>query len=186
MGQLLGGVKRFIDALKNLVYDLLMSYIYRFFDASGGLIYLGLTNALDRRIKAHLRSSAWAMSAAEVEYEEWSELRKIELHRMETELIRKERPKKNAVKPVAIEIDHIDWLKLCAQRSAIIKRMAKNGMTLAEIGDQLGISRQRVHQIVRAPAPSNGARKKLGLSAVKAKFRAAQIERARKFLARNG
>lgn len=46
--------------------------------------------------------------------------------------------------------DYIRWLQEKAIRSARVLEMAKQGMSLAEIGRKEGISRQRVHQIVNS------------------------------------
>lgn len=159
-----------------------MSYIYRAKDAAGNLLYLGLTKDLERRIRQHLLASDWINDADEIEYEEWPELGKLELHNLEAELIRKDAPKMNRTKVAAGRSKHIDWLQLCAARAQKIREMSAEGMTLDAIGQEFGITRQRVHQILSSKDGVSRATKKVGLRDMRSKFRSAQIARAKKIL----
>lgn len=47
-----------------------------------------------------------------------------------------------------IEEEYKNVLRLQQERNAIIRRLAKDGVSMASIGRTLGISRQRVKQIV--------------------------------------
>lgn len=44
---------------------------------------------------------------------------------------------------------YIKWLRAQLRRRARIRRMAASGMSQAEIGRRLGISRERVRQLVK-------------------------------------
>lgn len=108
-------------------------FLYRCFDAKGLLLYVGLSSDIVRRLQVHGSASPWSGKVQRVEAERVGS-RKQAL-KAERDAINSEQPAHNTLKTNGKEWDEI-------------VRLRKSGLTLAAIGKQFGISRQRVHQII--------------------------------------
>lgn len=67
--------------------------LYRFFDADGELLYVGITCDPGSRFKQHRRGKSWWHEIARIELEQFSS--RVELEQAEREAIPKENPKYN-------------------------------------------------------------------------------------------
>lgn len=67
--------------------------LYRFFDADGDLLYVGITCDPGSRFKQHRRGKSWWHEIARIELEQFSS--RVELEQAEREAIPKENPKYN-------------------------------------------------------------------------------------------
>lgn len=75
-----------------------MTSLYRFFDAEGTLLYVGLTHRLNDRLTAHKRQKAWDQ-VARIDVEHFADRFEAEL--AEVRAIREESP--------AWNVTHNDW-----------------------------------------------------------------------------
>ena len=70
-----------------------MSFVYRFFDADGALLYVGCTYNMIARKSQHRKKTPWFGDVARIEIEEFSS--RLEADLAELEYIRAERPRYN-------------------------------------------------------------------------------------------
>ncbi|MCU0801588.1 MAG: GIY-YIG nuclease family protein [Rhodobacteraceae bacterium] len=54
--------------------------LYRHYDKAGNLLYVGITSRVEKRTKAHIEGSSWALDIATIEIE-WIDSRKAAEHR---------------------------------------------------------------------------------------------------------
>lgn len=69
------------------------TYLYRHFDVSGEILYVGITDDIERRTESHTRESCWFFMVERVEYEQYNN-RKYAL-KEESRLIKEIRPPMN-------------------------------------------------------------------------------------------
>lgn len=74
--------------------------VYRFFDSSGDLLYVGLTNDTDRRFEQHAALKPWWPEVDRIEVD-WFNVR-FEAEANESVAIWQERPRYNILSPIAI------------------------------------------------------------------------------------
>lgn len=133
----------------------------------------------------HLRSDAqWINDAHECECEEWPELNRNELHKLEAEMIKKNNPKHNKTSKGSEDRRkaQINWLTLCADRAQEMQRMYSGGLTYEKIGERFGVSRQRVFQIINEDRKTAPKKKSLDFGKLRDDFKRAQIAWAKKTL----
>lgn len=111
--------------------------LYRFFDASGELLYVGITMNPVGRWASHRTEKPWWSEVATITLESHPSREAVE--RAERDAIRAERPRYNVA-------HHPDRWPARAQT-------VSNGPCVGsyEIGELLGVSRQRVHQLAQKP-----------------------------------
>jgi predicted GIY-YIG superfamily endonuclease len=143
--------------------------VYRFFDASGLLLYVGVTDQPTVRFAAHRASSAWWTSVDHVrtrvswhatrEEGELAERRAIEIERPEFNVLGKDgyRGGRRKVMPsaeVAKRIDHVVALYRqqqqieAAYREELARLTNKEGdaVPIAHVADRLGVERKTVYR----------------------------------------
>jgi hypothetical protein len=69
--------------------------LYRFFDASGALLYVGITCDLPERVRRHRGEKAWWLDVANITVQHYADRQSVE--EAEREAIERERPRWNVV-----------------------------------------------------------------------------------------
>lgn len=113
--------------------------VYRPYDISGGLLYVGISKDFGRRWRQHASTKQWWSEARRMTVEWYED--EAEALRAEVEAIECERPRYN----VAQTNSHYR----SARTSAPVSRQPYMGSS--EIGREFGVSRQRVNQITAKP-----------------------------------
>jgi len=73
-----------------------MQTLYRFYDAEGSLLYVGITKFFEPRLKQHYKNAEWFFETVHVRLEHYQTRQEVEL--AETCAIQTERPKYNLAK----------------------------------------------------------------------------------------
>ncbi|BAL87347.1 putative regulatory protein [Actinoplanes missouriensis 431] len=130
--------------------DLLPTAVYRLFSTEGGLLYVGMGDGFTR-IKAHLRKKPWRAEIDPTRTQvEWFGTR-AEAARQETQAIRTEAPRYNiAGTSRAHALGHTAYRR---KHGGVEPKPFKTRhfVGAGEIGDRLGVSRQRVQQLIAKP-----------------------------------
>lgn len=124
--------------------------VYRFFDASGDLLYIGSSGNFARRLAQHRAARPWWHEVATHTLEQHPTRRAAEA--AERAAIFTERPRYNVA-------DHPD------HRPRLARRRLHDGPLVAmhEIAEYVGVSRQRATELTKSPAfPPPTARLKMG------------------------
>jgi excinuclease UvrABC nuclease subunit len=79
-----------------------MQTLYRFYDAEGSLLYVGITKFFEPRLKQHYKNAEWFFETAYVRLEHYQTRQEVEL--AETRAIKTERPKYNIAKSLDKEV----------------------------------------------------------------------------------
>lgn len=99
-----------------------MTTVYRFFDAHGDLLYVGIANSVIHRISQHITSKEWFQTVASAKFEHLET--RAEAEARERHIIQSERPRYNVrgtlvgATPITITIDgaHHEALKALAEQ----------------------------------------------------------------------
>lgn len=94
-------------------YDLQKTALYRHYDASGRLLYVGITNAVTKRLDQHVKSSSWATEIKTITIE-WHESRADALD-AEDSAIFDECPIYNTIGRRHDPLQSDAWTKACAE-----------------------------------------------------------------------
>jgi uncharacterized protein YdbL (DUF1318 family) len=138
-----------------------MWHVYRFFGDGNRLLYVGCSqDPSGTRLRAHKQATKWfgeirsveisvGMSKADAAEAEGVaiELERPLYNRNCRRLTPEQRQKYGLVSETSSGYDEL--LRHAAERRKAIERDASKGLTYAAIGAKFGISRQRVHQIVK-------------------------------------
>lgn len=144
--------------------------LYRFYNKDGELLYVGITSFLPRRTREHAESKAW-----------WREVSRVEVEHFETReqaqdaeraAVLREGPEYNiAIPPGAVTPEQEIYLlalrkeserlaalaaeteRATAERDEAVRDARAAGMTWQQIGDALGVTRQRAIAVGRRRAP---------------------------------
>ena len=73
-----------------------MQTLYRFYDAEGALLYVGITKFFEPRLKQHYKNAEWFFETASVKLEHYKTRQEVE--RAETQAIESENPRYNIAK----------------------------------------------------------------------------------------
>ena len=73
-----------------------MQTLYRFYDAEGALLYVGITKFFEPRLKQHYKNAEWFFETASVKLEHYKTRQEVE--RAETQAIESESPRYNIAK----------------------------------------------------------------------------------------
>jgi excinuclease UvrABC nuclease subunit len=79
-----------------------MQTLYRFYDAEGSLLYVGITKFFEPRLKQHYKNAEWFFDTTHVRLEHYQTRQEVEL--AETRAIKTERPKYNIAKSLDKEV----------------------------------------------------------------------------------
>jgi excinuclease UvrABC nuclease subunit len=79
-----------------------MQTLYRFYDAQGVLLYVGITKFFEPRLKQHYKNAEWFFDTASVKLEHFQTRQEVE--RAETQAIEQESPLYNIAKSVDKEV----------------------------------------------------------------------------------
>jgi excinuclease UvrABC nuclease subunit len=79
-----------------------MQTLYRFYDAEGSLLYVGITKFFEPRLKQHYKNAEWFFETAHVRLEHYQTRQEVEL--AETRAIQTERPRYNLAKSIDKEV----------------------------------------------------------------------------------
>ena len=79
-----------------------MQTLYRFYDAEGSLLYVGITKFFEPRLKQHYKNAEWFFETAHVRLEHYQTRQEVEL--AETRAIQTERPSYNLAKSIDKEV----------------------------------------------------------------------------------
>lgn len=121
--------------------------LYRHFDASGALLYVGISNQLGRRTDHHLKSSPWADQIASIAIE-WHETRDA-AELAERSAISYQKPLQNKQCQIAKPEHDMQVLQSDTARDALIKVIdeyaLRAGMKPTTIG-QYAVKNRRFYQ----------------------------------------
>lgn len=123
--------------------------LYRHFAGDGTLLYIGSTINPIIRLGGHRVKSEWFADIRRIEIEPYAT--KELLLQAEKAAIQDERPKYNIngkQPPPRVNVEFFAQMAAWAQRKSEILSMISSGVSQAEIARQLGVKRQRIHQIV--------------------------------------
>jgi excinuclease UvrABC nuclease subunit len=93
-----------------------MQTLYRFYDAEGSLLYVGITKFFEPRLKQHYKNAEWFFETEHVRLEHYKTRQEVEL--AETRAIKTERPRYNIAKSVDKEVA-IDALAMLRETRGI-------------------------------------------------------------------
>ena len=79
-----------------------MQTLYRFYDAEGVLLYVGITKFFEPRLKQHYKNAEWFFETASVKLEHFQTRQEVE--RAETQAIEQESPRYNIAKSLDKEV----------------------------------------------------------------------------------
>jgi excinuclease UvrABC nuclease subunit len=79
-----------------------MQTLYRFYDAEGVLLYVGITKFFEPRLKQHYKNAEWFFDTASVKLEHYQTRQEVE--RAETQAIEQESPRYNIAKSLDKEV----------------------------------------------------------------------------------
>jgi excinuclease UvrABC nuclease subunit len=79
-----------------------MQTLYRFYDAEGSLLYVGITKFFEPRLKQHYKNAEWFFDTASVKLEHYQTRQEVE--RAETQAIQQESPRYNLAKSLDKEV----------------------------------------------------------------------------------
>ena len=79
-----------------------MQTLYRFYDAEGALLYVGITKFFEPRLKQHYKNADWFFETASVTLEHYKTRQEVE--RAETRAIESESPRYNIAKSLDKEV----------------------------------------------------------------------------------
>jgi excinuclease UvrABC nuclease subunit len=79
-----------------------MQTLYRFYDAEGSLLYVGITKFFEPRLKQHYKNAEWFFDTASVKLEHYQTRQEVE--RAETQAIEQESPRYNIAKSLDKEV----------------------------------------------------------------------------------
>lgn len=128
-----------------------MHHIYRLYDCNGKLLYVGCTADIKSRMSMHKSSTPWykEISTGTFELVDGKAAALDAKHNA----IMNESPLYNKNKrTMPISRDLVKYHRYLAMHASIANKMAKlrsDGWTLQKIADRHGLSRQRVHQILK-------------------------------------
>ena len=122
-------------------------YLYRFFDAEGALLYIGVTYDVQIRAVRHKCKSEWFSEAHHMSVECVGTHKRI-AWAAEKEAINFERPKYNINSLKRNGVTPTEKFMLNKSNMTLLRN---SGLTYQAIADKFGISRQRVHQILKSP-----------------------------------
>ncbi len=133
-----------------------MHFLYRCFDAKGKLLYIGASINPLARAYGHALNSPWFKKAAHITLVHL-DISKDAVNIVEREAIHSEQPKHNvfhkslSAQPKA-NLEYLRYLEKCEKKAAAMKQLRANGWTFQRIATKYKISRQRVHQMLKAKA----------------------------------
>jgi predicted GIY-YIG superfamily endonuclease len=133
--------------------------LYRHFDKSGALLYVGMTIGLQGRLKTHARKAPW-----------FNEVQNITVERFETrdqaitaerEAVRKECPKYNVVRfiprPPKKEKEPYDFAAESSRPMTpqfAVEALLARGWTQAQIAESVGVAQPTIYRIKSGVIPS--------------------------------
>jgi hypothetical protein len=133
-------------------YNARMYFIYRMFDATGALLYVGCTNQIRPRLIAHGCVNPWYERVVDVKLELVGPDR-AEALKKERAVIVSENPELNKNKRAPEKETPLERAARYEQRADEIKALHARGWTAIQLAEKFKISRQRIYQIVPSAKP---------------------------------
>lgn len=123
-----------------------MASLYRHFDADGRLLYVGISLSSIKRLAWHIKNSSWCEDIRTITIEPFPTKALARL--AEAAAIKNENPLFN--KHHVVGYRHpITFTEKWERARLLIRNGLEGGMTYGQIAIQVGVSRQRVHQIAK-------------------------------------
>lgn len=126
--------------------------VYRHYDTTGALLYVGISRNLIGRQAQHMRGSSWAREIARIDIE-WHPSEGAALE-AESAAIEAEAPKYNIRRRASGSIDVTE----CAWREGLAAIVAGSGMSMRAISTAAGLGAGYLHSIIndgKEPTISN-------------------------------
>lgn len=134
--------------------------LYRHYDATGALLYVGITDCLSGRDKQHAATSHWHCNVQNTTTI-WYDTRSDAIA-AEREAIRNESPKhniQNAARETCAPVEQGVF------RSAFMAAMAAQNVGISEIVAETGVSRDVINKLIARPSSSTSVENAVALAA---------------------